>query len=285
MGKSELAVLFAERVGGEIVGADAYQVYAGLDILSAKPSAELRSRVPHHLIGEIPLSEPFDVAQFRAMALERVKEIAARGKVPIICGGAGMYARALTHGLAETPPSDAALRASLEEEPLPSLVDRLRALDPATTVDEKNPRRVIRALEVCILTGRPFSSFREEWQQDSSIPGVILTRPRESLNARIEQRTAAMFREGVVEEVAAAGVVGPTAAQMLGLREIRAFIAGEVPREECQARIAQATRQYAKRQMTWFRRERGYTWIDLGCEDDPLAAVERAATGAQPKRA
>ena len=279
VGKSELAVALAERIDGEIVGADAYQIYAGFDILSAKPSAELRARVPHHLIGEIPLTEAFDVVQFRGLALARAREIAARGRIPIVCGGAGLYARALTHGLAETPPSDPALRANLQEQPLEELVTRLRALDPATTVDEKNPRRVIRALEVCILTGRPFSSFREEWEKESAVRGVILTRSRESLNSRIAQRTAAMFREGVVEEVAAAGEIGPTAAQMLGLREIRALLAGKISREECEARVAQATRQYAKRQLTWFRRERGYVWIDLDAEGDPLSAMEQITSG------
>lgn len=277
VGKSDLAVALAERIGGEIVGADAFQIYAGLDILSAKPSAELRARVPHHLIGEIPLTEAFDVAQYRAMAMQRAHEIAGRGKVPIICGGAGMYVRALTHGLAETPPSDPALRDELGREPLEALVSRLRALDPEAVVDEKNPRRVIRALEVCLLSGRPFSSFREEWATDPAVRGVVLTRPRESLNARIEQRTAAMFREGVVEEVAASGNLGPTAAQMLGLREIRAFIAGEISQKECESRVAQATRQYAKRQLTWFRRERGYTWLDLEAGEDAIPAMQRLA--------
>ena len=279
VGKSDLAVTLAERIDGEIVGADAYQIYAGLDILGAKPTAELRARVPHHLIGEIPLTEAFDVAQFRTLALQCIHDIANRGKVPIICGGAGMYVRALTHGLADTPPSDPALRATFEHEPLETLVRRLRGLDPDAVVDEKNPRRVIRALEVCLLSGRPFSSFREEWVTDPVVRGAILTRPRESLNCRIAQRTAAMFREGAVEEVATIGEVGPTASQMLGLREIRALIAEEVSREECEARVAQATRQYAKRQLTWFRRERGYTWIDLDAEGDPVTAMQRIASG------
>jgi tRNA dimethylallyltransferase len=211
------------------------------------------------------------------LAMQRAREIAERGKVPIICGGAGMYVRALTHGLADTPPSDPALRATFEHEPLETLVSRLRALDPNAAVDEKNARRVIRALEVCLLSGRPFSSFREEWATDPAVRGAILTRPRESLHFRIAQRTAAMFREGVVEEVAAIGELGPTASQMLGLREIRALIAGDLSREECEERVAQATRQYAKRQLTWFRRERGYAWIDLDGGEDAVSAMQRIA--------
>ena len=267
----------AERLGGEIVGADAYQVYAGLDVLSAKPSAELRVRIPHHLIGEIPLSASFDVAQYRALAMKRIHDIANRGKVPVVCGGAGMYVRALTHGLSETPPSDAALREQLEKEPLEKQVERLRELDPDTAVDMKNPRRVLRALEVCLLSGRPFSSFREEWGRSPKIRGAILTRSRESLLSRIEARTAAMFAEGVVEEVAAAGEIGPTAGQMLGLREIQRHRAGELSRRECEEAIKIATRQYAKRQLTWFRREVGYAWVDLDIEADPLAAIAALA--------
>jgi tRNA dimethylallyltransferase len=279
VGKSELAVQLAEAVGGEIVGADAYQIYSGLDTLSAKPDKALLSRVPHHLVGEIPLTQSFDVATFRSMALARIREIADRGNVPIICGGAGLYVRALTHGIAEgLPQADAALRARLENEPLDVLVGRLRELDPAATVDENNRRRVVRALEVCMVTGRPFSSFREEWNDAPPVRGVIVSRPREELHRRIELRKEAMFTAGVVAEVAAAGPIGPTAGQMLGLREIQAHIAGDLPLQACKAAISLATRQYAKRQLTWFRRERGYTWLDLANEPEPLRRLKLMAT-------
>lgn len=277
VGKSELAVEVAEKVGGEIVGADAYQIYAGLDVLSAKPSGDLLSRVPHHLISELPLSESLDVARYRELALDRIHGIAGRGKVPIVCGGAGMYIRALTHGISDTPPADPELRAQLEKEPLESLVERLRALDPATTVDMKNPRRVIRALEVCQLSGRPFSSFREEWGRTPDVLGVILERSRESLLARIQARTSAMFAAGVIAEVAAARDIGATAGQMLGLKEVQKHLAGELSRAECEDAIMIATRQYAKRQVTWFRRETGYTWVDLESETRPLDVIASLA--------
>ncbi len=279
VGKSELAVQLAERIGGEIVGADAFQIYEGLDILSAKPSAALRARVPHHLIGEVPLSRSFDVAAYRTAALERIADIAGRGAVPIICGGAGLYARALTHGLSDDMPvADAALRASLENELLPVLVERLRALDPAGTVDVQNRRRVVRALEVCIATGQPFSSFRKEWDTEPAVRGVILSRPRAELLTRIEQRTEAMFASGVLAEVAEAKVVGFTAEQMLGLREIRSHIAGDLSLTSCKTAINIGTRQYAKRQATWFRRERQYTWMDLSAEPEPLRRLVLMAT-------
>ena len=279
VGKSELAVELAERVGGEIVGADAFQIYKGLDILSAKPDAALRARVPHHLVGEIPLDQPFDVAIYRKLALQRIAEIAARGHVPIVCGGAGLHVRALTHGLSEEmPPADATMRERLELQPLEALVAQLRELDPAGTVDEKNRRRVVRALEVCIVTGQPFSSFRKEWETTPTVRGAILSMPREALLVRIEKRTQAMFAAGVIAEVAATKNVGPTAAQMLGLREIRSHIAGDLSLASCKTAINIATRQYAKRQLTWFRRERGYQWLDLAEAPDALNRLSLMAT-------
>ena len=279
VGKSELAVQLAERIGGEIVGADAFQIYEGLDILSAKPGAALLRRVPHHLISEVPLTRSYDVAAYREAAMQRIADIAQRGAVPIICGGNGLYVRALTHGLSsEMPVADAALRASLEREPIAALVERLRALDPTHTVDEKNLRRVVRALEVCIVTGQPFSSFRQEWDNAPVVRGVILTRPREELLTRIARRTEEMFAAGVVAEVAATKEIGPTAGQMLGLREIQSHIAGDLSLAASKSAIAIGTRQYAKRQGTWFRRERGFTWMDLSAEPDPLARLTLMAT-------
>ena len=278
VGKSALVVELAARVGGEIVNADAFQVYAGLDILGAKPAPELRSRIPHHLLGEVPLTAQFDVGQWRRRAVQIIAGIAARGRVPIVCGGTGLYVRALTHGLAELPPADAGLRALLEKETLPALAARLRSLDPGSAVDMDNPRRVVRALEVCILTGRPFSSFRTEWEGGTALRGVVLTRSRAQLCERIDARTIAMFEAGVVAEVAAAGEIGPTAGQMLGLREIRDLIAGKITAAQCIESIQRVTRSYARRQMTWFRKERGYEVLDLTDAADSTATVERIRT-------
>ncbi len=271
VGKSDLAVDVAERCGGEIVGADAFQIYRGLEILTAQPSAELRARAPHHLVGEIPLSQSFDVAQYLRAAGQRIAEIRARGRVPIVTGGTGLYLRALTRGLADLPGADAQLRADLEKQPPADLQYRLAELDPlgAAQIDLQNPRRVIRALEVCLLTGRPFSSFREQWTAaPHGIRGIVLTLDRETLNARIDRRTAAMFAAGVIEEVRAAGAAGPTASQTLGFREIRALLAGQLGQADCVAALQHATRRYAKRQMTWFRRETALEPVDLARVSD-----------------
>lgn len=266
VGKSSVAVPLAERLGGEIVGADAFQVYAGLPILTAQPSAEDRRRVPHHLVGVIPLTHPFDVAQYLALARQGIDEIRGRGRVPIVVGGTGLYLRALLRGLADLPPADEALRAELGALPLAELQAELQQRDPvgADFIDLQNPRRVIRALEVCRLTGRPFSSYRREWQQTASAEfrGCVLTRDREDLYRRIDARVDAMFRAGVEDEVGALGEVGPTASQVLGLREIRERLAGRMSREDCIAAIRQATRRYAKRQLTWFAKEPALQPID-----------------------
>lgn len=280
VGKSEVAVALAERCGGEIVGADAFQIYAGLELLTAKPSPTLLARVPHHLIGKVPLTSSFDVGQYLAVAEERIGEIQARGARPIVVGGTGLYIRALTHGLADLPAADANLRAGLEAQPLPELVRRLAELDPATaaTIDRANPRRVIRALEVCLTTGKPFSHFRGQWKRPRfPLHGVTLQRPRAELHARIDERTEAMFRAGVIDEVRAATMISDTAAQALGLREIRALLAGELPERECIERIQRATRHYAKRQLTWFRRE-PFATLDLSQTSDPAAELARLLT-------
>lgn len=279
-GKSDFAGAVAERCDGEIVSADAFQVYAGLDILTAKPSAELRARVPHHLIGEVPLTEPWDVARWVDAARIRVAEIHGRGRMAIIVGGTGLYIRALTRGLAELPPASPSLRAELESQPLTELQRRLAKLDPesAGRIDLQNPRRVIRAIEVCVLTGRAFSSFREQWSDTpSGWRGIVLTRDREELYARIDSRTRQMFTDGVVEEVRTIGELGDTASQTLGLREIRAHLAGDLTQSECAAAIQQATRRYAKRQMTWFRREADFRNVNISeITDMPVLADEIA---------
>lgn len=268
IGKSEIAVAVAERCDAEILGADAFQVYAGLDLLTAKPGRELRERVRHHLIGEIPLGENFDAARYRDMALERVREIEERGKRVLVVGGTGLYLRALTHGLAEMPKPDPNLRAELEALSLEELQARYAELDPVgmKRIDMQNPRRLVRAIEVCELAGVPFSSLRADWNGEgakSHGTGVLLERDREELYKRIDGRVLRMFDQGVIEEVRSAGAIGMTASQAIGLAEIRSLIRGEISRQECVAAIQIATRRYAKRQLTWLRRENIFFPIQL----------------------
>lgn len=285
VGKSELAVALAERVHAEIVSADAFQVYEGLDLLTAKPDAALLARVPHHLIGEVSLGQRWDVAQWLATARERLAVIHARGRGAIVVGGTGLYVRALTRGMADLPAASPELRAELSATPLADLARRLAEIDPecAQRIDVHNPRRVIRALEVCLLTGEQYSRHLAQWKEPViGWRGVALTRERGELYERIDRRTEAMFAAGVIEEVRALGEVGPTASQTLGLREIRAHLAGSITREECVTAIQQATRHYAKRQLTWFRRETAFRTLNLSGISDPKMLIDELVLEAFP---
>jgi tRNA dimethylallyltransferase len=270
-GKSELAAAVAQRIGAEIVSADAFQVYCGLDLLTAKPNPATLSKAPHHLIGAVPLSEEMNAEKYRAMA----EEIIARDKPVIVVGGTGLYVKALTHGLATLPGANSTLREKLERTTSEELFRSLRALDAqgAEKIDRQNRRRLIRAVEVCLLTGKPFSSQRIEWSQALPENGVLVARERIELYARINRRVEEMFAAGVVEEVRAVKNLGPTAEKTLGLREIRALLAGEVSQAECIAKIQQATRRYAKRQLTWFQRQSNFASLNLSAHR-PAEAVE-----------
>jgi tRNA dimethylallyltransferase len=260
-GKSELAAAVAQRLGAEIVSADAFQIYRGLDLLTAKPDPATLAKAPHHLIGTVPLSEEMNVEKYRAMA----EKIVARDKPVIVVGGTGLYVKALTHGLATLPGANSNLRAKLERTTSEELFRSLRALDPdgAEKIDRLNRRRLIRAVEVCLLTAKPFSSQRIEWNQSLQENGVLVARERIELYARINQRVEEMFAAGVVEEVRGVKDLGPTAEKTLGLREIRALLAGKISQGECIAKIQQLTRRYAKRQLTWFQRQTNFASLNL----------------------
>ena len=277
VGKSEVALLLAEKLNGEIISVDSMQVYRGLDIGTAKPSAAERACVPHHLIDVAELSDPFDAARFCELAREAVQQIQSRGHRPIFCGGTGLYFKAFLEGLGEAPPSDAALRVELEGTPLPTLLEELAARDPMTfeKIDRQNPRRVIRAVEVIRLTGKPFSSQRSTWNESATASAgklVVLNRPKPELDARINARVDAMFAAGLVEETRCLLDHGleqnPTAMQAIGYRQVVEHLRGERSLSEANELVKLRTRQFAKRQLTWFRRQ-PTTWIDC----DPNASL------------
>ena len=166
VGKSSIALALAEKIGGEIITVDSMQVYRGLDIGTAKPTADERKKIPHHLLDLCELTEAFDAAQFIRLAQKTVAEIQSRGRTPIFCGGTGLYFKAFLDGLGDAPPADDKLRAELEAAPFPALLAELRERDPAAyeKIDKQNPRRVIRAVEVIRLTGMKFSEQRSEWK-------------------------------------------------------------------------------------------------------------------------
>jgi len=265
-GKSEIAAEIARQLDAEIVSADAFQIYRGLDLLTAKPDRKTLAKAPHHLLSAVTLSEEMNVEKFRALAAAAIQDIQARGKHAIVVGGSGLYVKALTHGLARLPSASDALRKELNQATVEELHARLHTLDPegAQRIDHKNKRRLLRAVEVCLLTGEPFSSQRAEWRNTGSASkGVLLFRERTELYERIDRRVEKIFTEGVVEEVRAARDLGPTAQKALGLREIQALLAGELSEPECIAKIQQATRRYAKRQLTWFPRQSNFEPLNL----------------------
>jgi tRNA dimethylallyltransferase len=288
VGKSALALSLAERTGGEIVSVDSMQVYRGLDIGTAKPSPEERRRVPHHLVDVLDLSESFDAAQFVARARQAVAEIQGRARLPILCGGTGLYFKAFLEGLMDTPPADPELRRQLEARPLPDLLRELAEKDPRAfeQIDRHNPRRVARALEVIRLTGRPFSAQRAQWQPASSAresaPALrffCFSRGRDGLRARVNARVDRMFQLGLVAETESLLKRGlaenRTACQALGYRQVLEHLRGEQTLAETIELVKVRTWQYARRQMTWFRRQAAAQWIHL----EPNQAPEEIIRG------
>jgi len=280
-GKSELGADVARELSAEIVSADAFQIYRGLDLLTAKPDTSTLAKAPHHLIGTTSLHEEMNAEKFRRLALRAIEEINSRGRLAIILGGSGLYIKALTHGLAPLPASDQKLREKLNAMTLDELRSQLIELDPETArkIDVKNRRRVMRALEICLLAGKPASQIVAGVDSsavalakvdDSGLPGspipaagVFVFRDRQELYARINQRVEAMFEKGVIEEVRASGATNATASQMIGLREIRELLEGRMSLLQCIAQIQQATRRYAKRQLTWFRWQTNFSPLNL----------------------
>ena len=280
-GKSELGADVARELSAEIVSADAFQIYRGLDLLTAKPDTSTLAKAPHHLIGTTSLHEEMNAEKFRRLALRAIEEINSRDRLAIILGGSGLYIKALTHGLAPLPASDPKLREKLNAMTLDELRSQLIELDPETArkIDVKNRRRVMRALEICLLAGKPASQIvagadlsavalakvDHSGLPGSPIPaaGVFVFRDRQELYARINQRVEAMFEKGVIEEVRASGATSATASQMIGLREIRELLEGRMSLLQCIAQIQQATRRYAKRQLTWFRWQTNFSPLNL----------------------
>ncbi len=267
-GKSEIAADVATEVGAEIVSADAFQIYRGLDLLTAKPETGTLAKVPHHLIGTMSILDKMSAAKFRERALVAISEIHSRSKLAIMVGGSGLYIKALTHGLSSGAAADPALRARLNELSLHDLQNKLLGLDPeaASKIDLKNRRRLVRAIEIHLLSRQIPSGHRTEWTRDVPSSGVFVFRERDELYDRINRRVEAMFENGVLEEARNASAMSETASKMIGLREIRELLDGPAAAGsilQCVAAIQQATRRYAKRQLTWFRQQTNFQPLNL----------------------
>ncbi|MEM7308626.1 MAG: tRNA (adenosine(37)-N6)-dimethylallyltransferase MiaA [Planctomycetota bacterium] len=273
-GKSALALEVAERAGAEILSLDSMQVYRGMDVGTAKPSAAERARVPQHLIDLVEPTERYHAHRYLEDAARAWHAVRERGRPALFVGGTGLYLKALTHGLFEGAPHDPELREDLNlraaAEGSPALHAELSAVDPAAAarIHPNDAKRVVRGLEVFRGSGRRLSELQEEWKRaaDGRPRTVVGVTPApERLEQRIRARTRAMLAAGWIDEVRAllaAGGFGPTSAQALGYPEIRAHLAGELDAAELEAAIALRTRQFARRQRTWFRSFPETVWVD-----------------------
>jgi tRNA dimethylallyltransferase len=264
VGKTAAAIALAEAMAGEIVSADSRYLYRGLDIGTAKPSAAELARVPHHLIDVTTPDQPWSLADYQRAAYVAIEASLSRGHRPILVGGTGQYVRAVTEGW-QVPPSEPAgpLRAELEREladrGLAALAERLGQMDPesAAVVDLRNPRRVIRAIEVATLTGESFVAQRQKSSPGFEAVWLGLTLPREALYARIDARVDAMLAAGLVAEVEGLVAQGYgwelPAMSAVGYRQIGGYLRGEYGLDEAVRRIKQATRVFVRRQANWFK--------------------------------
>jgi len=268
-GKSALALEVAEQLGAEIVAVDAFTVYRGMDIGTAKPTLADRERVAHHVIDVLDPEQDCTVRWFQQQARAAVADIQARGRLPLLVGGSGLYFRAVVDDL-RFPPTDPQVRAAVADEyaDAATAFARLQAIDPAAAaaMDPGNHRRAVRALEVIELTGRPFSEFATEWETFASIYDdfhvIGITVPRESLVAAIEERTRKMMAAGWVDEARALSQrnLSGTARKALGYAEVFSHLAGEMTLAEATEAIAIRTRQYAAAQSRWFRKDPRVRW-------------------------
>jgi tRNA dimethylallyltransferase len=266
-GKSALALELARRLGGEIVSCDSQQVYVGMDVGTAKPTREERREIPHHLLDVVRPDQPFHAARWAALAREALHDIAARGRVPVVVGGTGLYFRALTVGLFEAPPPDAAIRARHREEAaahgVPALHARLAAVDAAAAaaIGPRDLVRISRALEIWEQTGVPITALRAEAASPGDLAArvLVLDPPLDELRRRIEARARWMFEAGFEDEVRALRAAGYGAAlrpmQALGYQQVGALLDGACTREEALRATIAATVAYARRQRTWFKKE------------------------------
>ncbi|MBI4373944.1 MAG: tRNA (adenosine(37)-N6)-dimethylallyltransferase MiaA [Deltaproteobacteria bacterium] len=280
VGKTAYAIDLAQKENAEIISADSGQIYRGLDIGTAKPTEQERCGVPFHLIDLLDPSERFSAADFRKSALQKIAEIQQRGKKVFVVGGTGLYLKVLEQGIFEGPSADPEIRKKLEErialEGVESLLSELEKIDPvaARKMDKRNRQRIIRALEVYKITGRPISEF---WGRGcptsqtcqtrlTEFKKLGLTLPRDALNRRIDKRVDEMIQKGWIEETEVLlkkwGIDAP-GLKLIGYKELAASLGGKIKRDQAIELIKIRTRQYAKRQRTWFKKDKEIRWVEM----------------------
>lgn len=287
-GKTSLAVRLAQEYGGEVISADSMQIYQHMNIASAKPTTEEMEGIPHHLLDFVSPFDPFSVADYVKLAKEKIEDILSRGKLPIVAGGTGLYISSLVDNIeftdeARDPKIREELIARCEKEGIEPLYARLKEIDPeaAAAIHPNNHKRVIRALEIFETTGITLTEQNERSRKnppDFSSYMLALCPPRDVLYERIHQRVDIMVEQGLFDEAKALQEMGLTrdmqSMQGIGYKEAFDFLNGILSQEECITEIKKATRHYAKRQLTWFRRDARYHWVNPLDESDVKAAME-----------
>ncbi|MGC9213692.1 tRNA (adenosine(37)-N6)-dimethylallyltransferase MiaA [Athalassotoga sp.] len=272
VGKSDFAVKLAKIIDGEIISVDSMQIYKYMDIGTSKVDMETRKEIPHHMIDIVKPDEDFDAKQFRDETIKVIDEIISRNKYPILAGGTGFYFEALKYGIFEGPSKNKEIRESLlkiERESNGSLRRILSKIDPVAfeKFDASDLTRIVRAIEVYVLTGRPISELWKERSEDERFTIFVLYRERNDLYRRINERVESMFDHGFVEEVQNLLKMGYSkdlkAMRSIGYKEVVQYLEGEIGINECVEMVKLATRHYAKRQLTWFRRYEDAVWINL----------------------
>ncbi len=267
-GKTDFSLKLAREIGGEVISADSMQVYRGLDVGTDKVSREVMEEIPHYLIDIVEPIESFSVADFVREAEKAIEEIRRKGKYPIVVGGTGFYIKALLYDLPQTPPSNREVREELKGLTDRELYREVEKVSPeyARKVGRGDRKRLIRALEVYRLTGKSITHFKP-WgtKPRYSFLGYFLYRDRPELYRRIEERVESQVKRGLIEEAKWLLSLGRdlTALQALGYKEMAGYLKGEVSLEEAKRLLKRRTKEFAKRQFTWFRKEPGFKWVNL----------------------
>ena len=282
VGKTEYSIRIAKALNGEIISADSMQLYRFMDIGSAKPTAEERAAVPHHLVDEVDPRLPWSAAEYQKLAKKYIAEVLERGNLPVISGGTGLYVNSLLYDMDfSILPRQKGFREELEQEEAifgsERVHQRLRELDPAAAerIHPNNIKKVVRAIEVCESSGKEFPDFASKLHETNNYSPVLigLTRDREELYSRIEARVDLLLNAGLIDEVSGLLKMGLTCSDIsmkgIGYKEVIGFLNGEYDREEAIRLIKLNTRHYAKRQLTWFRRYPDMRWFDLSEYDGP----------------
>lgn len=287
-GKTSLAVRLAKEYGGEVISADSMQIYQHMNIASAKPTTEEMEGIPHHLLDFVSPFEPFSVADYVKLAREKIEDILSRGKLPVVAGGTGLYISSLVDNIEFTDEAtDHGVRerllAQCKREGIEPLFEKLKEIDPeaAAAIHPNNHKRVIRALEIFETTGITLTEQNVRSRKNPpafSSYMLALCPPRDVLYERIHQRVDIMVEQGLFEEAKELKDMGLTrdmqSMQGIGYKEAFDFLNGILSQEECTSEIKKATRRYAKRQLTWFRRDARYHWVNPLDESDLKAAME-----------